>query len=97
MLSILFEGFGIPIIEALYSGIPVITTKGGCFSEAGGPSSIYIDPVDIKALRNAIETLFNESETSRNKRIEDGLAFVQKFNDEVLVKQWNAIYTSLLP
>ena len=92
-----FEGFGIPIIEALYSGIPVITTKGGCFSEAGGPSSIYIDPVDIKALRNAIETLFNESETSRNKRIEDGLAFVQKFNDEVLVKQWNAIYTSLLP
>jgi glycosyltransferase involved in cell wall biosynthesis len=91
-----FEGFGIPIVEALYSGIPVITTKGGCFSEAGGPSSIYIDPVDIKALRNAIETLFNESETSRNKRISTGLAFVQKFNDEVLAEQWNTIYTSLL-
>ena len=56
-----FEGFGIPIIEALYSGIPVVTTQGGCFSEAGGPSSIYINPKDKQALQNAIELLFSES------------------------------------
>ena len=92
----IFEGFGIPIIEALYSGVPVITTKGGCFSEAGGPSSIYIDSENENDLKNAIETLFTESNESRKKRIKKGFDFVQKFNDETLAHQWDALYKSLL-
>ncbi len=91
-----FEGFGIPIIEALYSGVPVITTKGGCFSEAGGPSSIYINPTDESALRKAVETLCSETDELRKKRISAGLAYVQKFNDEALAKQWHSLYKSLL-
>ena len=43
-----FEGFGIPIIEALYSGIPVVAATGSCLEEAGGPDSIYVHPDDIK-------------------------------------------------
>ena len=91
-----FEGFGIPIIEALYSGVPVITTKGGCFSEAGGPSSIYIDPQSETELLTAVESLYAESHESRKNRIESGLNYAQKFNDDVLAKQWNALYKSLL-
>ena len=90
-----FEGFGIPIIEALYSGLPVITTKGGCFSEAGGPSSIYIDSEDENDLREAVEKLFSEPDKSRAKRISEGFAFVQKFNDDALAEQWNTLYKSL--
>lgn len=87
-----FEGFGIPIIEALYSGVPVITTKGGCFSEAGGPSCIYINPSDEKTIHDAVEVLFSETSIERNKRILIGKEYVQKFNDEVLAKQWDALY-----
>ena len=50
----IFEGFGIPIIESLYSKTPVITSRGSCFAEAGGPSSIYIDPKNEIELANAI-------------------------------------------
>ena len=91
-----FEGFGIPIIEALYSGVPVITTKGGCFSEAGGPSSIYINPHSETELQTAVKSLYAESNNSRKKRTESGLNYVQKFNDDLLAKQWNRLYKSLL-
>ena len=90
-----FEGFGIPIIEALYSGVPVITTKGGCFSEAGGPASLYVDPKDEKELQQAINKLFSESEERRSLRIKEGISYVQKFNDDVIVAQWEKLYQSV--
>jgi glycosyltransferase involved in cell wall biosynthesis len=91
-----FEGFGIPIIEALYSGIPVITSKEGCFPEAGGPSSIYVNPKDENSLREAVEIIYSESDKCRKKRVSEGLVFAQKFNDEVLAKQWDILYKSLV-
>ena len=91
-----FEGFGIPIIEALCSGIPVITTKGGCFAEAGGPSSIYVNPKDKLALQNAVQILFSESKHEREIRIEQGYSYVQQFNDEVIAEKWSSCYKSVL-
>jgi glycosyltransferase involved in cell wall biosynthesis len=57
----LFEGFGIPILEALTSQTPVITTKGGCFEEAGGQHSIYINPLDYEQLAEEINKLLASS------------------------------------
>ncbi|MGF1559323.1 MAG: glycosyltransferase [Flavobacteriaceae bacterium] len=89
------EGFGIPIIEALYSKIPVITSKGSCFPEAGGPQSLYIEPHDVIDLRNKLNLLFND-EKLRLSIIEKGTVFVQKFNDSQVSKNIFATYQNVL-
>ncbi len=89
-----FEGFGIPIIEALYSKTPVITSKGGVFPEAGGPGSVYIDPYNIIEIKNAINTLLN-SKSKRSQIVQQGYEFVQKFNDDVISKHMMTVYNTI--
>ncbi len=90
----LFEGFGIPIIEALYSKTAVITSTGSCFEEAGGPSTIYVAQNEIDVLKNEILNLWND-ETLRKTIEKNGFAFVQKFNDLEIASNWDGIYKSL--
>ena len=90
----IFEGFGIPIIEALFSKIPVITSKDGCFKEAGGPSSIYIEPTNTNQMREAILSILNDEE-KRKKQIEIGLKHAQKFNDNIIAKKLISTYRDL--
>jgi len=91
----LFEGFGIPIIEALYSGTPVITSKGGCFPEAGGPSTVYIDPENHDELANALIDLLNDKQ-KRKKMAESGKEYVKKFDSEVVTKNLHQLYERLV-
>ncbi len=91
----LFEGFGIPIIESLVSGTPVITTKDGCFSEAGGPNSIYIDPLNYEEIANAIDSLLSNTK-QQQLMIDSGKEFVKKFDPKILSTELMDIYHSLL-
>ncbi len=90
----LFEGFGIPIIEALYSKTPVITTNSGVFPEAGGPDSIYINPTDINQINLEIKRLLS-SKTLRDEISEKGYTFVQKFNDKTIAHEIMSLYQSI--
>lgn len=90
-----FEGFGIPIIEALYSKTPVISSKGGCFLEAGGENSIYINALNPEELRSELINLLENSE-KREAMKNGGFQFVQKFNDENVAKNWIETYNDVL-
>ena len=90
----IFEGFGIPIIEALFSKTPVITNKNGVFPEAGGPSSLYIEPFDVDDLEQKINQVLTDATLSKNMR-EKGFEFAQKFNDELIAQQIISCYKEL--
>lgn len=87
----IFEGFGIPIIEALYSKTPVITSNGSCFPEAGGPNSVYVDPKNIKEITTAIEKVLSEK-VHKERMITKGFEYVQRFNDNVISEQFMNLY-----
>ena len=90
----LYEGFGIPVIEALFSKTPVITSNLSCLPEAGGPNSIYIIPNDINEIKNAIIFLM-DNEVLQNEMKTQGFIFAQKFNDEIIAKKMIELYTNV--
>jgi glycosyltransferase involved in cell wall biosynthesis len=90
-----FEGFGIPILEALVSKTPVITTRGGCFAEAAGPDSIYVDPGNIEEIAEAIQQVVNSREL-RESMISKGIEYANRFKDEVIANEYMTLYHSML-
>ena len=90
----IFEGFGIPILEALFSKVPVITSKNGCFSEAGGPHTSYINPLSSEEIKNEILKIQSSNEI-RNKMIRNGYAYAQNFTDEKIANNLMKLYKSL--
>ncbi len=79
----IFEGFGIPIIEALNAKVPVISTKGGCFEEAGGPESKYVAHNDPQAMAETIVSINNNANIA-GKMILKGQEHVKKFESSVI-------------
>jgi glycosyltransferase involved in cell wall biosynthesis len=86
-----FEGFGIPIVEALASGTPVVTTRGGVFPEAGGPGSAYVDPDDPEALREALRAILADPDRQAAMRAA-GLVYARRFSDEAIAAGLLAVY-----
>jgi glycosyltransferase involved in cell wall biosynthesis len=87
----LFEGFGIPILEALNSKTPVITTRGGCFSEAGGQYSVYVKPDSEEEIGAAVLKILSDS-AFRNIMIEEGFRYAQKFSEDKIAENLMKTY-----
>lgn len=78
-----YEGFGLPVIEAMRCGIPVISSNASSLPEVGGDGALYFDPQNAHELADKIEILIKD-DTRRKELIANGLKQAEKFTwDEV--------------
>lgn len=90
-----YEGFGIPILEAFESGIPVVTSQGGVFPETGGDAAWYVDPYQTESMVEALRKILGDTDT-RAGMIERGNAYAQRFRDEVIARNIRDVYDKLI-
>lgn len=90
-----YEGFGIPIVEALNVGVPVIAATGSCLEEAGGASSIYVDPTNDKEMSDAINRVLADTDL-KAKMIADGKEYAKRFSEEQCAKEIFEIYREIV-
>ncbi|MEF9931851.1 MAG: glycosyltransferase family 1 protein, partial [Bacteroidales bacterium] len=91
----LFEGFGIPVLEGLTIGTPVITSNLSSMPEAGGDAALYANPHNPKEIASHINMLIS-SPTIVKSIIEKGKMHAEKFKEKEVVKNVREIYASLL-
>lgn len=90
-----YEGFGIPVIEAIQSGLPVIAAKGSCLEEAGGPHSLYVSPDDATEFAEAVARLL-DNEEDRQQRVFNSRQYVHRFEGTNVAAQVYDVYRKLL-
>jgi glycosyltransferase involved in cell wall biosynthesis len=90
----LFEGFGIPLIEAIESGVPVITSTGSCFLEAAGPSALYVNPHQPLDMKEALLKVIAD-QGLRRKMIDEGHDYVKQFRPEIIAEKIMETYKSI--
>lgn len=89
------EGFGIPVIEALNCGVPVITSNVSSLPEAGGPGAWLVDPESAEAIAEGIRVLLTNTE-ERRVRISRGLDYARRFEADTVSAQMLTLYAKIL-
>ncbi len=86
ILPSLYEGFGLPVLEAMQYSCPVITSNVSSLPETGGDAALYIDPESVLDITSKMEKLAND-ENLRKEMIEKGKKQVAKFSWEKTAKE----------
>jgi glycosyltransferase involved in cell wall biosynthesis len=89
-----FEGFGIPVLEALWSKLPVITSNISCLPEAAGKGSILINPYEVEEMATAMELVYKD-EMKRMQMIDDGWQHAHLFTNEKCATAVMHVYENL--
>ncbi len=92
----LFEGFGLPVAEALLSNTPVITSGISSLPEAGGPATLYVDPKNVEEIKNSIIKVLTDSEMVRKMKAEGRRYAINNFSPEVVTRQMMDVYSNLV-
>lgn len=89
----IYEGFGIPIVEALHSGTAVLAARGSCLEEAGGPGGLYADPYQTENISEQLQKLVTDVHL-RSTLSEAGRRHVKQFAGEQIATQLVQLYQS---
>jgi glycosyltransferase involved in cell wall biosynthesis len=91
----LSEGFGLPGLEAMQHGAPVVSSNATCLPEIYGDAAYYFDPLDIHDIASSINTVINDTNI-RNKLIKDGRKKAKEYSWERMAKQTLEVYKKAL-
>ena len=91
----LYEGFGLPVLEAMACGTPVITSDVSSLPEVAGPAALLVDPFDVHAIGHAVLKLETEDAT-RAQLIEAGYRQAKQFTWPRAARQLTSIYADML-
>jgi alpha-1,3-rhamnosyl/mannosyltransferase len=91
----IYEGFGLPVLEAMASGIPVITSTEASLPEVAGEAGIMVDPRNNEALRDAMQRLIEDAAEVR-RRAELGVAQAARFTWQACAEKTVAVYREAL-
>lgn len=91
----LFEGFGIPILEAFNSRVPVITSAGGVFTETGGNAAMYVNPFSVEEMAEALKQVLGGAALTADM-VAKGVSHAEKFTEPSIAANLDKVYSSLL-
>ena len=87
----LYEGFGLPVLQAFACGTPVVSSNGGSLPEVGGKAVVYFNPTDLQQFVAIVGGVLKDK-SLQNKLSELGLAQASKFSWEKVAKQTAEVY-----
>ncbi len=90
------EGFGLPVLEAMSLGTPVITSNVSCLPEISGDCAQLVDPLSESAIEAAMRQILNWSESQRAEVVKKGRVWAQKFTWEAAAKAYIDVYREFL-
>jgi glycosyltransferase involved in cell wall biosynthesis/SAM-dependent methyltransferase len=91
-----YEGFGLPVVEAMRCGTPVITSTSSSLPEVGGDAAILVDPDDVHGIAHAIQTVYGDPAQRQHMR-ERGHVQAAQFSPDQLGRMTLEGYLSLRP
>ena len=91
----LYEGFGLPILEAQATGRPVITSDRSSMPEAAGDGALFVDPESVPSIHAAVEQLLEDA-VGREELIARGFLNVSNYRPEVIAAKYAEIYDRVM-